>query len=62
MLFSSRGHHIDGQSVFGGIERDRSKMFLVAFEDRGSGTLIPIIRKWILPGTTIISDYILEGI
>lgn len=53
-----KGHHIEGQWVFGGVERgDRSKMFMVAVEDRSKETLIPIILQWVLPGTTVISDF-----
>ena len=53
----NRGHRVKGQWVFGGIEETSRKCFLVPVERRNSATLIPIIEKWILPGTTIISDY-----
>jgi len=42
--------------VFGGIEEGSRKTFLVPVEKRDRATLIPIIQKFILPGTTIISD------
>ena len=42
--------------VFGGIERDTKNCFLASVEDRSADTLIPIIKKHVLPGTTIISD------
>lgn len=51
-----RGHHVEGQWVFGGIENDSRKCFLIAVEKRDEQTLLPIIKKWIKPGTTIISD------
>ena len=51
-----RGHHVEGQWVFGGIEEDSRKSFLVAVEKRDEGTLLPIIKKWIAPGTIIVSD------
>ena len=44
-----------GQWVFGGVESGTGRTFLVAVHDR-SETLIGLIKQWILPGTTIISD------
>ena len=51
-----RGHHVEGQWVFGGIERDSKKCFFRSVEDRTAQTLISIIKENINPGTTIISD------
>ena len=51
-----RGHLVEGQWVFGGIERDSRKSFLVAVEDRSEETLLPIIKKHISVGSTIVSD------
>ena len=51
-----RGHHVEGQWVLGGIESDSRKCFMIAVEKRDEATLLPIIKKWIDPGTTIISD------
>ena len=51
-----RGHRVEGQWVFGGIEEDTRKCFLVPVEDRTEATLLPIIKQWIEPGTLIISD------
>ena len=51
-----RGHHIEGQWVFGGIESNSRKCFLVAVEKRDEETLLPIIEKLIEPGTVTISD------
>lgn len=51
-----RGHRVEGQWVFGGIEEDTRKCFLVPVEDRSEATLLPIIKEWIEPGTLIVSD------
>uniref|UniRef100_A0A914QRG4 ISXO2-like transposase domain-containing protein n=1 Tax=Panagrolaimus davidi TaxID=227884 RepID=A0A914QRG4_9BILA len=42
--------------VFGGVERGTNKVFMEIVEDRTAATLLPLIQKYILPGTTIISD------
>ncbi len=42
--------------MFGGYERETGRVFMVPVEDRSTDTLLPIIKDWILPGTTIISD------
>ena len=54
----NRGKRVEGVWVFGGIERDSNppKCFFETVEDRYAATLIPIIKRWILPGTTISSD------
>jgi len=54
----NKGKRVEGQWVFGGIERDScpTKCFFVPVDDRSAATLIPIITKWILPETTIASD------
>jgi transposase-like protein len=51
-----RGHSVRGQWVFGGIERESGRTFLVPVPDRTAPTLVKYIRKWITPGTTNISD------
>ena len=51
-----RGHDVEGQWVFGGIEEDSRGCFLVAVERRYEATLLPIIQKRIEPGTIIVSD------
>jgi len=51
-----RGHPVKGQWVFGGVERESGRTFLVPVPDRTADTLVTIIRDWIEPGTTIISD------
>ena len=52
----NRGHHVEGQWVFGGFERGSGKVFMVPVEERSSAILLPIIKEWILPGTQIHSD------
>lgn len=42
--------------VLGGYDSTEKKSFFVIVIDRKSETLLPIIKKYILPGTTIISD------
>ena len=42
--------------VFGGVERDGANGFLEVVARRNAATLIPLIQKWILPGTIIYSD------
>ncbi|XP_020905726.2 uncharacterized protein LOC110243911, partial [Exaiptasia diaphana] len=51
-----RGHMVEGQWVFGGIEEDSRKCFIVAVENRTEETLLALIKKWIKPGTLIVSD------
>ena len=48
-----RGHKVEGQWVFGGFERETGIIFMVPVEKRDRATLLPIIQKCILPGTTI---------
>ncbi|GFW15521.1 putative transposase-like protein [Trichonephila clavipes] len=50
------GHFVQGQWVFGGIERETGHCFLVAVHDRTAETLLGLIESWIEPGTTVISD------
>ncbi|CAI6356223.1 unnamed protein product [Macrosiphum euphorbiae] len=51
-----RGHRVEGQWVFGGVERITGKCFLVPVECRDKETLLTLVKDWILPGTLIISD------
>ena len=51
-----RGHVVEGQWVFSGIEEESRKCFIVTVEDRTEATLISHIQEWIEPGTTIVSD------
>jgi len=52
----NRGRWIEGNWVFEGFERSSQNCFLVPVLSRGSGVLLDIIKTWIKPGTTIISD------
>lgn len=51
-----RGQWHDGHWVFGGIERDTGKCFLVEVPDRRARTLEALILQYILPGSHIVSD------
>ena len=51
-----RGHHVEGQWVFGGIEKESRKCFMIAVDKRDEATLLPLIKRRIEPGTIIISD------
>ena len=52
-----RGHKVEGQWVFGGHEKyDKTKIFMVPVHNRKQSTLLPIIQKWIKPGSIIHSD------
>ena len=51
-----RGHYVEGQWVFGGIDEDSRECFIFPVGKRDQDNLLPIIKQWILPGTTIISD------
>jgi transposase-like protein len=42
--------------VFGGAERESGRTFFVPVQDRTVDTLTNVIRDWIEPGTTVISD------
>jgi len=51
-----RGHPAKGQWVLGGVERESGTTFLVPVPDRTADTHSSVIRAWIEPGTTLISD------
>ena len=51
-----RGLWREGHWVYGAIERRSKRCILVEVPDRAAATLEPIIRRWILPGSHIISD------
>lgn len=51
-----KGRRKDGLWVFGGTERGTKNCFLTTVEDRSPDMLIPIIKKRVEPGTTILSD------
>ncbi|XP_028416130.1 uncharacterized protein LOC114543892 [Dendronephthya gigantea] len=51
-----RGHRVEGQWVFGGIEEESRRSFMVAVDKRHEATLLPLIKKHIAKETTIVSD------
>ena len=52
-----RGRQVDGAWIFGGIERGNpQRCFLERVPDRTAATLIPLVKKYIKPGTKILSD------
>ena len=51
-----RGHVVEGQWVFGGIEEDSRNCFIVTVKDRSEATLLKHIQELIEPATTIVSD------
>ena len=51
-----RGRKVDGAWVFGGICRETKECFLEVVEDRSANTLIPILCKYVQPGTLVLSD------
>jgi len=52
----NRGKWVEVQWVFGLVERGSNKCMLVPVPNRSRETLVPIIKKYVLPGTKIISD------
>lgn len=50
------GQEVEGQWVFGCFERDSKKLFLFPVENRDAGTLIPVVKKHVLPDTIIHSN------
>ena len=51
------GRVVTGQWVFGGICRRTRECFAVPVESRDKQTLLRVIKEYIKPGTTIISDW-----
>jgi transposase-like protein len=52
-----KGHVVKGEWVFGGREKnDKSKCFMLVVKNRDKETLIPLIPKYIAPGSIIRSD------
>ena len=42
--------------VFGGIQKDNNNSFITTVQKRDKDTLLPLIKKLMLPGTKIITD------
>ncbi|XP_011302184.1 uncharacterized protein [Fopius arisanus] len=53
----NRGAVAEEKWFFGAFERDSKSHAVKVVEDRSPDTLLDIIKKWIRPGTTIISDH-----
>ena len=54
---ANRGQLRDGHGwIFGGIERNTGRCFLVEVARRDRATLLPLIVQYIAPGTRILSD------
>ena len=51
-----RGHRVQGQRIFGGVECGTGRSCFVPVQNRSHATLTAIIRAWVEPGTTIIRD------
>ncbi|GFX23091.1 mitotic-spindle organizing protein 2A [Trichonephila clavipes] len=51
-----KGKPGDGKWVFGGIERGTNRCFLRVVERRTKEELLCVIKEWVRPGNTIISD------
>ena len=52
-----RGHKVEGQWVFGGREKyNKQKIFMIPVHNQKATTLLPLIKKWICPGSIIHSD------
>ncbi|KAL7743276.1 hypothetical protein ACLKA6_016217 [Drosophila palustris] len=52
----NRGRVVEGQWVFGGIERESGDFFIFPVDCRNAETLLSIIKDRIADGTTIMSD------
>jgi len=52
----NRGRWLDGQRVFGGLEHGSKNCFLVCMPSCRSDVLLDVIKQWIRPGTTVVSD------
>lgn len=52
----NRGQYIEGQWIFGGMERNSNKMFLIMVPNQSQENLLDIIKEWVLPGTIIMSN------
>jgi transposase-like protein len=51
-----RGKALDGQWVVGLLERESGATVMIPVEKRDAATLISIIKRWVAPETTILTD------
>ncbi|GBN03536.1 hypothetical protein AVEN_146657-1 [Araneus ventricosus] len=52
----NRGKRVEGKWVFGGIERGTTNCFFKVVEDRTAEMLIEITKKYVEPGSNVLSD------
>lgn len=52
----ARGKYVEGNWVFGGVERGTNKCFMVVVSERSKYVLLKIIKEYVRPGSIIISD------
>lgn len=52
----NRGRVVEGQWVLGGVQRGSPNIFLEVVERRDQETLMEVLHRRVLPGTTIITD------
>lgn len=52
----NRGKRVDDGWVFAGVQRGTNKCFMQVVQQRDKETLLDVIKKYIRPGTTVISD------
>ncbi|GFU84135.1 mitotic-spindle organizing protein 2A [Trichonephila clavipes] len=51
-----KGKPVNGQWVFGGVERNSNKCFFRVVPNRTKEELLSVIKEWVVPGSVIISD------
>lgn len=52
----NRGKRVKGEWVFGGVERQSNVCFVEVVENRSAAVLLDVLTKYVLPGSTVISD------
>ncbi|XP_055948295.1 uncharacterized protein LOC129981472 [Argiope bruennichi] len=52
----NKGKMVEGAWVFGGVERYSNKCFMTVVQDRTSETLLSVLKEWVIPGSTVMSD------
>jgi hypothetical protein len=54
---NNRGHHVEGVWILGGVERtEDKKTFFVKVQDRSAQTLLPLIARYVAPGSIVHTD------